>query len=278
MKVFISHSGERSRALADRMKWFVGNLIQATDPWVSTGIEKGARWIPELAAQLEASSVGIVCLTAESLDSRWILFESGALAKRLDGRVCTLLLNVKPEQVLPPLDQFQHTVPEHEDIWRLVTTITKAAHDSGAKLPAEADIRKSFDDYYWPELEKAITGIREQAPPTGPPERSERDMLAELLDLARQTVREVGTQEKSLRHAARLWELYELMLRELGGEEPIRLALRRDLLRTMVAQEQQPASRKSLYELMMGSRATEPSDEITLPPANLRSEGDNPKE
>jgi hypothetical protein len=24
------------------MKWFVGNLIQATDPWVSTGIE--ATW------------------------------------------------------------------------------------------------------------------------------------------------------------------------------------------------------------------------------------------
>jgi hypothetical protein len=198
MKVFISHSGERSRALADKMKWFVGNLVQATEPWISTGIDKGARWIPELATQLEASGVGIVCLTADNLESRWILFEAGALAKKLDGRVCTLLLDVKPEQVLPPLDQFQHTMPEQEDVWKLVTTVTKALQESGGKPPIDVDLRKSFDDYYWPQLEKAILAIREQAPATGPPERSEREMITELLDLARQGVRAAVVQERTL--------------------------------------------------------------------------------
>lgn len=272
MKVFISHSGERSRALADRMKWFVGNLVQATDPWVSTGIEKGTRWMPEIATQLEASGFGIVCLTAENIDSRWILFESGALAKRLDGRVCTFLLDIKSEQVLPPLDQFQHTVPEQEDVWKLVTTITKAVSDGGAKPPAEADLRKSFDGYYWPELEKAITTIREQAPPTGPPERSEREMLAELLDIARQTVRASGIQEKTL-HLVR--QVYESVVRE---EPPTLAAFRRELMLRELAKEQ-PTTLKSLYDLaMMTGSQIESSDETTPPPANLRSEGEDPKE
>jgi len=60
MNVFISQSGERSRALASELQQFVRKLVPATDPWVSTtGIEKGARWGSELA-DTRALRAGII--------------------------------------------------------------------------------------------------------------------------------------------------------------------------------------------------------------------------
>jgi len=248
------------------MKWFVGNLIQATTPWVSTGIDKGARWLPEIATQLDASSIGIVCLTAENVDSRWILFESGALAKRLDGRVCTFLLDVKAEQVLPPLDQFQHTMPDEEDVWKLVTTITKTLSEGGTKLPPEADLRQSFEGYYWPELEKAIKAIREQAPPTGPPERKEREMLAELLDLSRQLVRASGVQESLVR------QVHQSVVRE--DSQSIQ-GLQRLILDRMV-KEQPLGSWRGLLDTLSASSPVGEAKAPDVPPRpNLRSGGDD---
>ena len=38
-------------------------------------------------------------------DARWILSEAGALSKTKDARVCNLLLDVKPADVVDPLAQ-----------------------------------------------------------------------------------------------------------------------------------------------------------------------------
>src|SRR5688572_19220319 len=109
MEVFLSWSGERSKAVAETLSVWLGQVIQAVDPWISSDIEKGARWNPEIAARLEQSRVGIICLTKENLDAKWILFESGALSKTKDAYVCTLLLDIDPSDVEQPLGQFQHT-------------------------------------------------------------------------------------------------------------------------------------------------------------------------
>src|SRR5262245_45954729 len=69
MKIFISHSGERSRQLAEHVASFMKQMIQATDPWISTGMDKGLKWLPEIAENLEASGMGIVCLTRDNLYS-----------------------------------------------------------------------------------------------------------------------------------------------------------------------------------------------------------------
>jgi hypothetical protein len=93
MKVFLSHSGDRSKAMALALEDFVPKLVPAVEPWISTGIDKGARWAPEIAENLEASGVGIVCLTSDNLTEPWILFEAGALSKiRHERRVWTFLL------------------------------------------------------------------------------------------------------------------------------------------------------------------------------------------
>ncbi len=72
MKVLISWSGERSKQVALSLRGFLKRVIQATDPWVSEkDIAAGSFWHDELWAQLESAKAGIVCLTKETLDSRW---------------------------------------------------------------------------------------------------------------------------------------------------------------------------------------------------------------
>lgn len=289
MKVFISHSGERSKALAERIQWFVRNLVPSTEPWLSSGIEKGSRWEPEIAAQLEASGVGIVCLTAENLDSRWILFESGALAKRLDGRVCTLLLGIEPAEVKPPLGQFQHTRAERDDVWQLVETINNAVAAVGEKPRPADDLRESFD-LLWPKLETTINELRAQAPtvPHQPRARPVPEMLAELLDLVREGGGRLDNvalmQRKMLEMIDRMSEvagadnsaaLRALWSLTIGGEPPVRQSterLRREMLLRELAKGQ-----PSMWDSLAAQLKTL-KDEGTPSPRNLRSEGEDPKE
>ena len=51
-----------------------------------TDIEKGARWENEISLRLAESDLGIICLTPDNLEEPWVLFEAGALAKKLKRR------------------------------------------------------------------------------------------------------------------------------------------------------------------------------------------------
>lgn len=198
MKVFLSHSGERSRALAERTAWFLRNLIPNLEPWISTGIEKGSRWESEIAEHLADANVGIVCLTRDNLNERWLLYEAGALSKQLDGRVCTLLLDVDAPQVLPPLNVFQHTRTERDHMLKLVLDLNGLVADAGEKNRDKDDLVDGFHRY-WPDLEKTIRELRDLKATASPPTRTTEDLLAELLDLARSDAQQRWMQEKALR-------------------------------------------------------------------------------
>ena len=123
MKVFLSWSGDRSKAVAEVLRDWLPQVIQAVDPWISSDIEKGARWGPEITEKLEQSKVGIICLTKDNLDAKWILFEAGALSKTSDAHVCTFLLDLIYSDIEYPLAQFNHTEFNKEEVLKLVNTI-----------------------------------------------------------------------------------------------------------------------------------------------------------
>ena len=132
MQVFLSWSGERSKAMAEIFGNWLGQVIQAVEPWISSDMEKGTRWSPEIATRLENSRVGIICLTPENLNANWILFEAGAVSKTKDAHVCTLLLDLSPGDVQQPLGQFQHTLANsRNDVHQLVRTINSAVKKAG---------------------------------------------------------------------------------------------------------------------------------------------------
>jgi hypothetical protein len=121
--VFISWSGKRSRQVAEALRDWLPNVLQAARPWLSQNMEKGTRSLEEIAQALDSMSVGIIRLTPENLEATWILFEAGALSKTKDAesRVCTYLLcGLKREHIGAPLSIFQGTTADENDIRKLV--------------------------------------------------------------------------------------------------------------------------------------------------------------
>jgi hypothetical protein len=197
MQVFLSWSGERSKAVAQTFSKWIGQVIQAVDPWISLDIEKGTRWNPEIAVRLEESRVGIICLTKENLDARWILFESGALSKTKDAYLCTLLLDIDPSDVEQPLGQFQHTTRDKNDIRQLLGTINKAVEKEGEKARLPTPFLDDGFEMYWPRLSTVLNNIASQQAHSGAGKRPEREMLQEILEIVRAQERRIGQDEKS---------------------------------------------------------------------------------
>ena len=75
MQVFLCWSGERSKKMAEALNEWLPQVVQAVKPWISSSdIDKGSRWISELSNTIKETQVGIVCLTIENLNAKWILY------------------------------------------------------------------------------------------------------------------------------------------------------------------------------------------------------------
>jgi TIR domain len=207
MKVFISWSGERSKAVAEALRYWLPKVIQALEPWMSANdIEKGTRWRSGIASELEQSSVGIICLTRENLDSPWIHFEAGALSKQQEKTyVCTLLFGLEPTDVREPLAQFQHTRATKEDLRKLISTINNTLGD--LKL-SESELSETFD-VWWPKLEERLSKIGEETAETAPI-RSDRELLEEVLNIVRTKQAERDAQVEAIFRTKLVQKLEEL--------------------------------------------------------------------
>jgi len=117
MKVFISWSGEESRAVALILREELPCVINAIKPFVSSeDIDKGTLWFQKIASELENSDFGIICLTETNQNSKWVLFEAGALAGRFSrSRVAPLLVDTSESSITQPLGQFQLTALTNKD-------------------------------------------------------------------------------------------------------------------------------------------------------------------
>jgi hypothetical protein len=193
MKVFISWSGERSGALAQAIYDWLPTVIQSIDPWLSkSDLNKGVRWGVELAAELENTQVGIICVTPDNAKSPWLLFEAGALSKTLpDTHVCPLLLDLQPTDFDGPLTQFQATIVEKNDLKALVNTINAAQKDDDA-LPREI-LDKVFERA-WPDLNTQLMLIPKR-PVSESQVRPMSDMVREILGIIRLQAKEAESRE-----------------------------------------------------------------------------------
>lgn len=186
MKVFISWSGDRSKAIAEAFYQWLPTIVQTLKPWMSEyDIDKGTRGLSAIAQQLEETQFGIICLTPENLTTPWLIFEAGALSKSQDqSRVWTFIYQLEHTDVKGPLAQFQHTKPERNDVKKLLRAINIA---QGNPLISEQQLEIAFDRG-WQELEQYLQKIP-NAEGTQP-ERSEKDMIKELLELTRAQILE----------------------------------------------------------------------------------------
>lgn len=203
MKIFISWSGERSEALAKALRDWFPLVLHYVEPWHSqSDIQAGERWSVEIAKELENCNFGVICISRENLNSPWILFEAGALAKSMqDGRVIPLLLDLDFKEVSGPLAQFQSKKADNVGMKELVTSLNRA---STSPVP-DAQLEKLFPAL-WGDLEKQIAAIPKGTAPTAV-KRPQGDILEELVSSVRNVevrVREAIDDEPQFRRRRRI--------------------------------------------------------------------------
>jgi hypothetical protein len=183
LKVFISWSGPQSKRLGEAIRdWLPGVLQLVTPYFTPSDIEKGVRWSTDISEELSNSQIGILCITQDNIHSDWILFEAGALSKSLEkSHVCPILFGITNTDLAGPLKQFQTTEFEKNDIHKLLGVINGLIGEH--KLP-----QKTLDtvfEKWWPDLDQKIGDILSEAEVSNEPIRSDRELLEEILQLAR---------------------------------------------------------------------------------------------
>ncbi|MBO0930000.1 toll/interleukin-1 receptor domain-containing protein [Fibrella aquatilis] len=186
MNLFISWSGDDSKAIAQLLKNWIPKILQAVKPYFTpSDIEKGAKWETEITKKLNECNIGIICLTSENKEKPWILFEAGALSNKLDkSKVCPLLFGLSNSDLTGPLATFQTTIFVKDEFKKLMQTINNQLGDN---VLADNTFQELFDTFF-PKLESDVSSIlsKTNALKISPsPVRSDRDILDEILELTR---------------------------------------------------------------------------------------------
>jgi hypothetical protein len=183
MRVFISWSGEKSKALAEALREWLPAVVQASKPFYSPDdMSKGTRWSEEVRTALHESKIGILCVSQENIGAPWLNFEAGALANTLSkAQVIPLLLDTDPIELTGPLAQFHAAKLEKADVLKVVRAINEQAISSAL---SETVLASVFEKW-WPDLEDKVQRIRISPNKAVPPPRTDRAVLEELLETVR---------------------------------------------------------------------------------------------
>jgi hypothetical protein len=109
---------------------------------------------------------------------------------------------MSPEDVGQPLGQFQHTSLDREDIRKLLHTINSTVQESGERALPEQRLDAVFERF-WPELEDKLKHIAQEKVEEKPKERTDSDVLKEILDGVRGQERRLSRIEEVLPMLAR---------------------------------------------------------------------------
>jgi hypothetical protein len=155
--VFLSWSGERSKAIAEELRNWIPSVLQFAKPYFTPNdIEKGSKWGSEISKKLADSNVGLICLTKDNINKPWILFEAGALSKDQDrSRVCSVLFGADEADLTGPLATFQNAKFDKSDFKKVVGTI----NDSAGQSALAKDTFDRVFEMWWPQLEVKIQAI-----------------------------------------------------------------------------------------------------------------------
>lgn len=183
--------------VAKVLKWWVKNVIQSTDPFVSDDdIALGTRWSERITHQLSETTIGIICVTPENQSAPWINFEAGAISKAVEGeetKVVPVLIDFnKKTDYKGPLSTFNLALLDREGLLKLAKSVN-------ATLPLpreEVEVVETFDTW-WPHLNQRLDEVNQNTPEPRQPERKVEDVASEILDKVRLLTQEKSAQPRS---------------------------------------------------------------------------------
>lgn len=195
MRIFVSWSGDLSQVVARVFCDWIPYVLPDVEPYISTSdIEKGARWETELAKQLDETDYGVVCLTRSNVYSPWLNFESGALAKRLGhSRLVPFLFGMGRADIpsSSPLSHFQSVVFDEADILQLVRDMNRELTTPTSEQRLTVIFAK-----WWPDFQQRLIEISNDPKLQATdqlPLPSERELIAEVLELSRAHRRDISS-------------------------------------------------------------------------------------
>lgn len=225
-KVFISWSGELSKKLAEEIRIWLPGVLQFVKPYFTPNdIEKGTRWSTDIAAELESSNAGIICLTKDNLNKPWILFEAGALSKNFGkANVCTILFNLDSSDFSGPLTSFQATKFDKADFKKLLTTV----NNTGGESKLDSAVLNDVFEMWWPKLEQKVKDIlKNHVVDNDNAVRSEREILEEVLELTRLNSKRIPRRNDATRESIMMLidiiQEIQYSLMKGGGKESMML-------------------------------------------------------
>lgn len=181
MKVFISWSGEHSKAVANALAKLIKVVIQSAKPWVSDKeIQAGDRWSSVIAAGLVDAQFGIICITPTNQTSPWLNFEAGAISKNVEeSKIVPYLHGLTfPNMINGPLSQFQAKEANKEDTFKVLSAI-----NSALLQPLENETLQEAFNSYWTTFEETIKSIDLTPRDKELSVRSSEDKLDELIEV-----------------------------------------------------------------------------------------------
>lgn len=149
MNIFISFSGERSNAVALALKKFISKVFDgSTSPEFflsSEDIPSGAKWFEEISESIRKCDVAIIVLNTENDASKWMHFESGAIAfNGKNSSVCPFLMDDWKLEPDNPLLSYQVTRNTRFELSKLLKTINQR----GKYGLSNSQFKAIFDKHY----------------------------------------------------------------------------------------------------------------------------------
>lgn len=157
VEIFISWSGVQSRGLARALHDWIPLIVPGTHVFISEeDIGPGTRWSRALAEKLDSTDFGVFVVTPSNLKSRWLNFEAGAIAKRLErARVIPLLFGVPHASLTgSPLAEFQALEWSQADTLKLMRAINDATGTSVDPTNLSTLVAR-----LWPDLAREVAAI-----------------------------------------------------------------------------------------------------------------------
>lgn len=153
MKIFISWSGEASKAAALALREAIGEVFTGVEPWMSAeDLKPGQQWFGELMETLKETRFAIACLTRGNLKSPWVMFESGAVSCHFgELKLAPLLLEGEIKDLTDPMARFNGTVFDRGGIHALFESINESLG-----RPLKKKVLDAALGTVWPDLEKAV--------------------------------------------------------------------------------------------------------------------------
>lgn len=229
--VFISWSEENSTShnVALLLKKWISRIIQTATCYVSSvDIRAGEVWLSNLLKNLADSKCGVVCLTQDSLNKPWIIFEAGALVVKFEkSRVIPLLIGIEKDYILSPLNILQCKLANRDGLWDIIKCVNDS---SDLFIVPEETLRDAFDTN-WPRFEKELHAIINSSPSKSPPKkRSTEEKIDDLLGLVRSLQQSVTRDEftnhtqEALFSRVQDCELYNVLISRISNKRPLLLS------------------------------------------------------